>query len=152
MQEPEQPSVSPAWFVALIATIVVIGAVAVYLLAKAGHRADDLHIADYHAGTAPWFAVADEAHRSLQDGDAFDRERLDDAYGGVLTLVTPGILDPLHDRDVIWFELLVAANELLATEGDTAAFRDALQAAEDARAEADRERAEIDCNADPATC
>ena len=152
MQEAERPSVSPAWFATLIAVIVTIGAVAVFMLAKAGHRADDLRIADYHTGTEPWFAVADEAHRSLERGDVFDAERLDDAYGGVVVLSVPDILEPLHERDVAWFELLVAANGVLRSEGDTPAFRDALQAAVDARADADRERAEIDCNADPSTC
>jgi hypothetical protein len=152
MREPESPKTSPAGIASLLGAVAVIGAIAVFVLAKAGHRADDLRIADYDTATRAPLQVAREAHAGLEARDPIDLEKLDDAYGIVVTLIVPDILEPLHEREVAWFEALLAASRTFASEGDGQRFREELEQVAATRAEAERERDEVHCNADPSTC
>lgn len=152
MQEPQSPKMSPAWIASLIAIVAIVGAVAVFLLAKATHLSDQQQIADYDRATLVWFSVADEAIAAMQRGEPYDAERLSDAVNSIAVLSTPGILDPLHERDVAWLELVEDANRIVSEDGNTGEFKETLRAALAAREDADRERDEIHCASDPARC
>lgn len=152
MQEPERRRMSPAWLASLLAAVAIIGAASVYLLATATHRADDLAIADYGTATEPWLAIADEAERSLAEGNPYDAGRLEEAHAAILVLSAPRILEPLRERELAWLAQLVEANRILLDQGETSAFASAFEEAVALRADADAERDEIHCNADPAAC